>query len=60
MFHALALFALTMNVAPDLEQRLRRYKPVEMTFAAEQFTARELRLINELIAAVSSAQNGCP
>ena len=51
MFHALALFALAMNVAPDLEQRLARYKPVEMTFAAERFTPRERRLIDELIAA---------
>ena len=57
MFHALALFALTMNVALDLEQRLARYKPVEMTFAAEQFTARELRLINELIAASRDLEN---
>ncbi len=53
----LMLFAMTATpvdwsqVAPDLEQRLIRYKPVEMPFTYEGFNARERRLINELVAA---------
>jgi hypothetical protein len=38
-------------VAPDIEQRLARFKPVEMPFPLERFSARERILINELIAA---------
>jgi hypothetical protein len=38
-------------VAPDIEQRLARFKPVEMPFPLERFSAREKVLINELIAA---------
>ncbi|HYS55300.1 MAG TPA: Zn-dependent hydrolase [Thermoanaerobaculia bacterium] len=53
MFHALALFALTMNV----EQRLARYKPVEMPFTFEPFNAREQRVIKELIAACRDLEN---
>src|SRR5438477_7968401 len=45
-----ALFAINM-VAPDLDQRLARFKRVEMPFTYEPFTAREHRLIDELIAA---------
>jgi hypothetical protein len=45
-----ALFAITM-VAPDLDQRLARFKRVEMPFTYESFTAREHRLIDELVAA---------
>ncbi len=57
MFCAAALFAIAMTVAPDLPQRLARYKPVEMPFAKDQFTARELRVINELIAACRDLEN---
>ncbi|HEY8849989.1 MAG TPA: Zn-dependent hydrolase [Thermoanaerobaculia bacterium] len=49
-----ALFAMTMDwsqVAPDLDQRLARFKRVEMPFTYEPFSAREHRLIDELIAA---------
>ncbi len=38
-------------VAPDIEQRLARFKPVEMPFNLEKFSAREKVLISELIAA---------
>jgi hypothetical protein len=38
-------------VAPDIEQRLARFKPVEMPFPLERFSAREKVLINGLIAA---------
>ncbi len=52
MTRAAALFALfTMIVAPDIEQRLSRFKRVEMPFSFEGFSARERTLINELIAA---------
>jgi hypothetical protein len=57
MFRAAALFAIAMTIAPDLPQRLARYKPVEMPFAKDQFTARELRVINELIAACRDLEN---
>src|SRR5436190_958924 len=51
MIHAIILAAAMDNVAPDIEQRLARFRPVEMTFAADQFTKRERRVIDELIAA---------
>ena len=51
------LLAATMNVAPDIEQRLSRFQRVEMTFAADRFTGRERRLINELIAASRDLEN---
>ncbi len=49
-----ALFAMSIDwsqVAPDLDQRLARFKRVEMPFTYEAFSAREHRLIDELIAA---------
>jgi hypothetical protein len=49
-----ALFAMSIDwsqVAPDLDQRLARFKRVEMPFTWEPFTAGEHRLIEELIAA---------
>jgi hypothetical protein len=58
MIRAATLFALlAMIVAPDLEQRLARYKPVEMPFTFEGFSARERKLINELIAASRDLEN---
>jgi hypothetical protein len=57
MIRAGALFALAMIVAPDLPQRLARYKPVEMPFASEGFSARERRVIDELIAACRDLEN---
>src|SRR5579884_950271 len=56
MFHAI-LLAATMNVAPDIEQRLAKFRPVAMTFAADQFTARERHLIDELVAASRDLEN---
>ena len=46
-----------MNVAPDIEQRLSKFRPVEMTFAADQFTPRERHLIDALIAASRDLEN---
>jgi hypothetical protein len=58
MIRAAALFALSaMIVAPDLPQRLTRFKPVEMPFTFERFSARERKLINELIAASRDLEN---
>jgi len=52
MIRAVACFALlAMVVAPDLDQRLARYKRVEMPFSMEGFSAREKKVIEELIAA---------
>src|SRR6266550_9140454 len=56
MIHA-ALFAAAMIVAPDLDQRLARFKPVEMPFTFEPFNAREQRVIKELIAACRDLEN---
>ena len=39
------------KVAPDLDRRLSQFKRVEMPFQIDRFSAREKRLINELIAA---------
>ncbi len=60
VFAMAALLSIPLDmsqVAPDLPQRLARYKPVEMPFAKDQFTARELRVINELIAACRDLEN---
>jgi len=58
MTRAAALFALfTMIVAPDIEQRLSRFKRVEMPFSFESFRPRERTLINELIAASRDLEN---
>ena len=39
------LLAAALTVAPDLDQRLARFKPVEMPFTFEPFNAREQRVI---------------
>jgi hypothetical protein len=51
---AVAMLAATLDwstVAPDLEKRLARFKPVEMLFTTEDLTAREKTLVKELVAA---------
>lgn len=46
------LFAVDTNqIAPDIEQRLARFKPVEMAFTFEGLSANEKKVVNELIAA---------
>ena len=39
------------TVAPDLDQRLARFKPVRMPFAGAGFTLRERRMIEQLVIA---------
>jgi hypothetical protein len=56
MFHAI-LLATTLQIAPDIEQRLARFKPVEMPFAMDSLNARERRLLEELIAASRDLEN---
>jgi len=54
LIFAAALVAMTVDwseVAPDLEQRLARFKRVEMPFTYEPFSAHERKVIDELIAA---------
>jgi hypothetical protein len=46
-----AAVSSTLTVAPDIEQRVARFKPVEMPFTFEGKSAREKTVINELIAA---------
>jgi hypothetical protein len=54
----LALAALSLTqAAPDVEQRLARFKKVEMPFTFEGMTAREKRLVNELIDASRDLEN---
>ncbi len=58
MLRAAGLFVLlAMIVAPDLDRRLARFKPVEMPFSFERYTPRERTLINELIAACRDLEN---
>lgn len=45
------------KVAPDIRERIARYKRVEMPFTYEGFTARERRLVDELIAASRDLEN---
>ncbi len=44
-------------VAPDIEQRLAKFKPVEMPFTFEGYSKREVRLINELVAALRDLED---
>ena len=46
-----AAVSSSLTVAPDMEQRVARFKPVEMPFTFEGKSAREKTVINELIAA---------
>jgi len=57
MLAAIMLTAALSNVAPDLDARLAKWKPVEMPFSMEDFSAREKKLINELIAASRDLEN---
>jgi hypothetical protein len=45
------------TVAPDIEQRLARFKPVEMPFTFEGYSKREARLITELVAALRDLED---
>src|SRR5207237_3418586 len=45
------------TVAPDIEQRLGNFKPVEMPFTREGYSKREVRLIDELVAAVRDLED---
>src|SRR5438105_2669505 len=44
-------------VAPDVPQRLGKFKPVEMPFTREGYSKREVRLINELVAALRDLED---
>src|SRR4029079_8030090 len=53
-----SLFALQWStVAPDIEQRLAKFKPVEMPFTFEDYSKREVRLIHELVAALRDLED---
>jgi hypothetical protein len=61
---AIALLALAAApavdpalIAPDIEQRLARFKPVEMPFTYEGMSAHERTVVNELIAACRDLEN---
>jgi hypothetical protein len=45
------------QVAPDVPQRLERFKPVEMPFTYEGYSARERMLIRELVAALRDLED---
>ncbi|MEO8218287.1 MAG: Zn-dependent hydrolase [Acidobacteriota bacterium] len=40
-----------MGIAPDLQERMQRWKKVEMPFTSADFSAREKKLFDELVAA---------
>ena len=40
-----------MNVVPDLAQRLAKFKPVRMPFSGQGLTARQKRMVTELVTA---------
>ncbi len=45
------------DVAPDLQARLARWKPVSMPFFGEKLTARERKLVEKLIEACRQIEN---
>src|SRR5438309_138218 len=45
------------QVAPDVPQRLQRFKPVEMPFTYEGYSPRERTLIKELVAALRDLED---
>jgi hypothetical protein len=52
-----AAISSQLQVAPDLDQRLAKWKRVEMPFTMEGFTPREKRLLTELVAASRDLEN---
>jgi hypothetical protein len=48
---------LPADAAPDLEQRLGKWKPVEMRFQPAGLSARELRLVDKLIDACRQVES---
>jgi hypothetical protein len=52
-----AAVSTRLQVAPDLDARLAKWKRVEMPFTTEGFTAREKRLVTELVAACRDLEN---
>ena len=45
------------QIAPDIEQRLAKFRPVEMPFTYTGLSAREQRVVRELIAASQDLEN---
>src|SRR5258706_10001126 len=45
------------QIAPDIEQRLAKFRPVEMPFTYAGLSAREQRVVRELIAASQELEN---
>ncbi|HEX7190154.1 MAG TPA: hypothetical protein VF381_01165, partial [Thermoanaerobaculia bacterium] len=45
------------KIAPDIEQRLSKFRPVEMPFSYAGFTKREQTVIRELVAASQDLEN---
>jgi hypothetical protein len=52
-----AALAASLQVAPDIDERLAKYKRVEMPFSFEGYTVRERTLVNEMIAACRDLEN---
>jgi len=46
-----AAVSSTLTIAPDIERRVARFKPVEMPFTYEGYSPRERQVVDELIAA---------
>jgi len=45
------------QVVPDIAQRLARFQKVEMPFSYDGMSARERRVVNEMIAACRDHEN---
>ena len=54
---AIDVNAALKSVAPDLDARLARFKPVKMTFNAAGLSARERQMVDQLVVALRQLEN---
>ncbi|MCU1230217.1 MAG: Zn-dependent hydrolase [Acidobacteria bacterium] len=52
-----AALAASLQVAPDIDERLAKYKKVEMPFSYQDYSPRERKVIAELVAASRDLEN---
>jgi hypothetical protein len=52
-----AALSASLQVAPDIDERLAKYKKVEMPFSYASYTPREQTLIKEMVAACRDLEN---
>ena len=54
---AIDVSAALKTVAPDLDARLARFKPVRMPYAAAALSPRERQMIDQLVVALHQLEN---